>query len=139
MAGSTLILLAFLAKEKAPKNTDWQGGNMSLWIPNVFFPYSYFRFFLFLQSYALPVFFGGVTLTDVNTVSNVKAIAVAYFLNVDEEWKEKAGDLWEKGFLKDLQEKAEIYAPDLKVRRNISSFLRGFSDFLSETIYLAMN
>ena len=49
-------------------------------------------------------------------MSDVKAIAVAYFLNVDEEWKEKVGDLWEKGFLIDLKEKAEIYAPDLQVR-----------------------
>ena len=75
-------------------------------------------FFPSLQSYALPVFFGGVTLTEVNTVSNVKAIAVAYFLNVDEKWKERTGDLWEKGFLEDLKEKAEIYAPDLEVGKN---------------------
>jgi hypothetical protein len=75
-----------------------------------------FFFASLFQSYTLPVFFGGVTLTDVNTVSDVKAIAVAYFLNVDEEWKEQVGDLWEKGFLNDLQEKAEIYAPDLEVR-----------------------
>jgi hypothetical protein len=32
------------------------------------------------QSYTLPAYFGGVTLSEENTITEVKAVALSYFL-----------------------------------------------------------
>lgn len=67
------------------------------------------------QSYTLPAFFGGVELTDLNTIVSVRAVSLAYFLDVSEPWMEEIGDEWERILLHDIQELAKIYAPDLEV------------------------
>ncbi len=63
----------------------------------------------------MPAFFGGVSLTESGTVSNVGAVALAYFLDSREQWQLDLGTEWEAQFLKDVQALSEIYAPDLEV------------------------
>jgi hypothetical protein len=62
------------------------------------------------------MFFGGLTLSDVNTVESVKAVGVAYFLDSADNWKEEVGNKWEKRVLDDVLELKDVYAPDLEVR-----------------------
>ena len=67
------------------------------------------------QTFPLAAFFGGVTLTDLNTVVEVKSVGLSYFLDQTEEWMIEVGDEWERGFLDDLQTLGKIYAPNLEV------------------------
>jgi predicted RND superfamily exporter protein len=67
------------------------------------------------ESYTLPFFFGGITLTEINTVSNVDAIALAYFLDASEDWRLEVGDRWEQKVLDSLLQRRNDIAPDLEV------------------------
>jgi hypothetical protein len=78
---------------------------------------SFLRPSFFPQSYTLPAYFGGVSLSEENTVTEVKAIALSYFLDVSEDWRAVVGDKWEKKFLEDVQKFADTYYPDLEVSR----------------------
>ncbi|QQP51320.1 Uncharacterized protein FKW44_012644 [Caligus rogercresseyi] len=75
------------------------------------------------ETYVLPVFFGGVSLSDINTVTEVKAVAISYFLDVSEEWREELGQKWERQFLDAMQELGPYYAPDLEVRETTKSYI----------------
>ena len=55
-------------------------------------------------------------MSDDQTVTYVKAVALSYFLDVTEDWQTLVGDKWEKQFLEDVRKFAEIYYPDLEVR-----------------------
>ena len=68
-----------------------------------------------MQSYTLPAYFGGVSLTEESTITEVKAIALSYFLDVSEDWRAVVGDKWEKKFLENVEKYADIYYPDLEV------------------------
>ena len=76
--------------------------------------------FLF-QSYMLPAFFGGVSLTDYDTVTKVRAVTTSYFLDVSEDWRAMLGDRWEKQLLEDVQNKAQTFCPDLEVSMFVSN------------------
>ena len=56
-------------------------------------------------------------LSEVSTLDSVAAVSLAYFLDMRESFMAELGDQWEKGLLDDVQAKAEIYAPDLKVQQ----------------------
>ena len=70
-----------------------------------------------LQTFPLAAFFGGVTLTDLNTLTDVKSVGLSYFLDQSEEWMVEVGDEWERGFLRDLQTLGKVFAPNLEVRK----------------------
>ena len=69
----------------------------------------------------LPAFFGGVGLTDYDTVTRVEAVTMSYFLDVSEEWRAHVGDQWERQLLEDVQNKAAVYCPDLEVSMFVSN------------------
>ena len=69
----------------------------------------------------LPAFFGGVSLTDYDTVTKVSAVTTSYFLDVSEDWRAMLGDRWEKQLLEDVQNKAPTYCPDLEVSMFVSN------------------
>ena len=71
---------------------------------------------IIFQSYTLPAYFGGVSLTEENTIIDVKAISLSYFLDVSEDWRIITGDKWERKFLEHVEKYADIYYPDLEVR-----------------------
>jgi hypothetical protein len=71
----------------------------------------------------LPAYFGGVSLTEENTIIEVKAIALSYFLDVSEDWRLVVGDKWERKFLEHVEKYAEIYYPDLEVSNNYFKYL----------------
>ncbi|XP_040572287.1 patched domain-containing protein 3 isoform X2 [Lepeophtheirus salmonis] len=73
------------------------------------------------ETYALPIFFGGVSLTDINTIIGVKAVALSYFLDVSEEWRDNLGLRWEKKFLDALREIGPYFAPDLEIGMFVSN------------------
>ena len=75
----------------------------------------------FFQSYMLPAFFGGVSLTDYDTVTKVSAVTTSYFLDVSEDWRAMLGDRWEKQLLEDVQNKAQTFCPDLEVSMFVSN------------------
>ena len=75
--------------------------------------------FFYPQSYTLPAYFGGVSLTEDNTITEVKAIALSYFLDVSEDWRLIVGDKWERKFLQEVEKSADIFFPDLEVRKTI--------------------
>jgi len=49
-------------------------------------------------------------------VTEVKAMALSYFLDVSEEWRIAVGDKWERKFIQDVEKYLYLY-PDLEVRR----------------------
>ena len=69
----------------------------------------------------LPAFFGGVSLTDYDTVTRVSAVTTSYFLDVSEDWRAMLGDRWEKQLLEDVQNKAPTFCPDLEVSMFVSN------------------
>ena len=73
------------------------------------------------QTYALPAFFGGVSVSDDDTVTEVKAVTLSYFLEVTEDWQAKLGDEWERKFLEDVEKNAALYYPDLEVSMFVSN------------------
>ncbi len=56
-----------------------------------------------------------MNLSAVHTITSVKAISLAYFLDVTEEWQKTVGDEWERALLNDIESFGKIYAPDLEV------------------------
>ena len=66
----------------------------------------------------MPAYFGGVSLSDENAITEVKAVALSYFLDVSEEWRATVGDKWEKKFLENVEKYAPDYYPDLEVSEN---------------------
>jgi len=84
----------------------------------IIFTFKLILFCPFSQSYTLPAYFGGVSLTEENTIIEVKAIALSYFLDVSEDWRLVVGDKWERKFLEHVEKYAEIYYPDLEVSNN---------------------
>jgi len=87
---------------------DVESGAISLAYPVYMDPSTF-------ETYTLPAFFGGVNLSDVNTVERVGAVALAYFLDSREQWRQDVGDRWEAEMLKRVEELSKIYSPDLKV------------------------
>ena len=69
----------------------------------------------------LPAFFGGVSLTEYDMVTSVKALTLSYFLDVSEDWRVEVGDLWERQLLKDVQSKSKVFCPDLEVSMFVSN------------------
>ena len=74
------------------------------------------HWYYILQTYILPAFFGGEIVSDDQTVTYVKAVALSYFLDVTEDWQNLVGDKWEKLLLEDVEKLASHYYPDLEVR-----------------------
>jgi hypothetical protein len=58
-------------------------------------------------------------LTEDNTITEVKAIALSYFLDVSEDWRLIVGDKWERKFLQEVEMSAEVFFPDLEVTKYI--------------------
>ena len=55
-------------------------------------------------------------MSEIGTVRNVKAVAISYFLDVSENWRNQVGDNWEKQFLNDIEKFAATYYPDVEVQ-----------------------
>jgi len=55
------------------------------------------------EPFTFPMFFGGIQLSEYNTIEKVGAVSLAYFLDSSEEWKKERGLLWEDAFLKTVE------------------------------------
>ena len=55
------------------------------------------------EPFTFPMFFGGIHLSEINTIEKVEAVSLAYFLDSSEEWKKDRGLLWEDAFLKTVK------------------------------------
>ena len=51
------------------------------------------------KGYAFPMYFGGIELSDVNTIVTAEALSLTYFLDTSEPWMKKRGSAWEASFL----------------------------------------
>lgn len=64
----------------------------------------------------MPAFLGGVEFGEEDhIIGEVKGVALAYFLDVSEEWMVEVGDNWERKLLEQVANLSAIYAPDLQV------------------------
>ena len=52
---------------------------------------------------SFPIVFGGIELSEINSIEKVSAVSLAYFLDSEEEWKKERGLLWEDAFLKTVK------------------------------------
>ena len=55
------------------------------------------------EPFKFPMFFGGIELSEINTIDNVAAVSLAYFLDSQEEWMKDRGLLWEDAFLETVK------------------------------------
>ena len=55
------------------------------------------------EPFKFPMFFGGIELSEINTIDKVSAVSLAYFLNSQEEWMKDRGLLWEDAFLETVK------------------------------------
>ena len=51
------------------------------------------------QGYAFPMYFGGVNVSEINTIESVEAMSLTYFLDAQEDWMVERGSAWEASFL----------------------------------------
>ena len=92
---------------------DIESGAFNLSYPITFDPFTF-------QQYNLPAYFGGVEYDDFGVVTEVKAVALNYFLDVSEDWLLVVGDSWERMFLEEIDRILEI-SPNVKVAKFCSS------------------
>jgi len=50
-----------------------------------------------------PMYFGGIKLTEDNTIDGVEAVSLVYFLDSQEDWMVERGSAWEASFLAAVQ------------------------------------
>lgn len=55
-------------------------------------------------AYTFPMYFGGINLSDIGTILDVKAISLTYFLDTQEDWMVGRGSAWEANFLAVVKE-----------------------------------
>lgn len=81
----------------------------------------YFNPFTF-EAITMPAFLGGVEFGEEDhIIGEVKGVALAYFLDVSEEWMVEVGDNWERKLLEQVANLSAIYAPDLQIGRFVSN------------------
>ena len=113
---------------------DIESGLFNLSYPLTFDPQTF-------EQYNLPASLGGLTVSDLGTVSSAAALSLTFFLDVTEDWQTtvgcantnsprsklfhskyclQVGDGWERQFLATL-EKSGTRLPDLALTRFVSS------------------
>ena len=55
------------------------------------------------EPFKFPMFFGGIELSEINTIDKVAAVSLAYFLDSQEKWMKDRGLLWEDAFLETVK------------------------------------
>lgn len=72
------------------------------------------------EQYNLAAYLGGVEMGEYGTVISAEAVSLNFFLDITEEWQDKAGHFWEKEFLAALDKMVDI-TPNIEIAKFVSS------------------
>eukprot|EP00095_Tigriopus_kingsejongensis_P005739 maker-scaffold28_size608977-snap-gene-1.19 protein:Tk05739 transcript:maker-scaffold28_size608977-snap-gene-1.19-mRNA-1 annotation:"AGAP010394-PA" len=89
-------------------------GQINLTYPLYFNPYDF-------ETVTMAAFLGGVEHGEDHIIKDAKAMSLAYFLDVSEDWMVTVGDDWERQLLEDVSNLSATYAPDLEIGRFVSN------------------
>ena len=84
-----------------------EAGNTSLTYPIWLSPETF-------KGYTFPMYFGGIELSEINTIDSAAALSLIYFLDAGEDWQVERGSTWEAAFLATV--KAQ-HLPNINVTR----------------------
>lgn len=66
------------------------------------------------KGYTFPMYFGGIELSEINTIDKAAALSLTYFLDAQEDWQIARGSAWEASFLATVSAQN---LPNIKITR----------------------